>query len=303
MTDIIGDIHGYADTLAALLQKMGYEKNKGVYAHPERKVLFVGDYIDRGHQIKETLAIVRAMVDTENAVALMGNHEYNAVCFHFQETEGGHLRKHDIKNIIQHYETLKQFQNRQSEYEDYIDWFKTLPLYYETEHFRAVHACWDASHIQYLRQHLKDDRLTYDLIYQSVAVGTPLNEAVDVTLKVKELKMPEGLFFKDKDGTKRTDIRIIWWENPATMTYQQISVEKIDHLPDSAIDINNISNSDYYREDDKPVFFGHYWLKGQPVIYRNNICCLDYSVAKGGHLVAYRFDDEKDLDNAKLVYV
>ncbi len=128
MTDIIGDIHGYADTLEALLQKMGYEKHKGVYAHPERKVLFVGDYIDRGPQIKETLAIVRAMVETGNAIALMGNHEYNAVCFHFQETEGGHLRKHDIKNIIQHYETLKQFQNRQSEYEDYIDWFKTLPL-------------------------------------------------------------------------------------------------------------------------------------------------------------------------------
>ncbi len=154
-----------------------------------------------------------------------------------------------------------------------------------------------------MRQHLKDGRLTDDLIYQSVAVGTPLNEAVDVTLKGKELKMPEGLFFKDKDGTKRTDIRIKWWENPATMTYQQISVEKIDHLPDSAIDISTVSNSDYYEEAEKPVFFGHYWLKGQPGIYRSNICCLDYSVAKGGHLVAYRMDDEQALDYRKLIYV
>ena len=126
MIDIIGDIHGYADTLEALLQKMGYEKQKGTYTHPDRKVLFVGDYIDRGPQIKETLGIVRAMVDNEQAIALMGNHEYNALCFHFQETEGGHLRKHDIKNIIQHYETLKQFQNRQKELTSESNGGKTL---------------------------------------------------------------------------------------------------------------------------------------------------------------------------------
>ena len=225
------------------------------------------------------------------------------MCFHFQETEGGHLRKHDIKNIIQHYETLKQFQNRQKEYEDYLDWFKTLPLYYETDQFRAVHACWDAAHIHYLRQHLKEGLLTDELIYQSVASGTPLNEAIDDILKGKEMKMPDGLFFKDKDGTKRTDIRIKWWENPATITYKQISVESIDNLPESAIEVRHMQHPNYYRADDKIVFFGHYWLKGQPSIYRDNICCLDYSVAKGGHLVAYRMDAEYTLNNAKLVYV
>lgn len=54
MTDFIGDIHGHADKLVALLQKLGYTKINGSYAHPERKVLFVGDYIDRGPKIKET---------------------------------------------------------------------------------------------------------------------------------------------------------------------------------------------------------------------------------------------------------
>jgi len=127
-------------------------------------VLFVGDYIDRGPKIRETLKIVRAMVESENAVALMGNHEYNALCFHFQETEGGHFRKHLIKDIIQHYKTLEQFQNKQEEYEGYLDWFKTLPLYYENEVLRAVHACWDHSNIEYLRKTLINDRLTDDLI-------------------------------------------------------------------------------------------------------------------------------------------
>ena len=303
MIDFIGDIHGYANELEALLQKLGYAKKSGAYAHPERKVVFVGDYIDRGPQIKETLEIVKAMVDTENAIALMGNHEYNALCFHYQETEGGHLRKHEIKNIIQHYETLKQFQNKQKEYESYLEWFKSLPLFYETDSFRAVHACWDNKNIQYLRDNLINDRLTDDLIYQSVKIGTPLNRAIDQTLKGKEMKMPSGNFFTDKDGTKREDIRIKWWENPAQMTYKSISIEPIDHLPEQAIVISELKSLDYYPKDDKKVFFGHYWLKGEPSLYKENICCLDYSVAKNGKLVAYRLDEENRLDNAKFVYV
>ena len=303
MIDLIGDIHGHADKLEELLLKLCYTKNNNGYTHPVRKVLFVGDYIDRGPKIRETLEIVKAMVDSENAIALMGNHEYNALCFHFQETEGGHLRKHLIKNIIQHYETLKQFQNRQREYENYLDWFKTLPLYYETDTFKAVHACWDNNKINFLRQTLVNNRLTDDLIYQSVKKGTALNEAIDQILKGKEMKMPEGLNFTDKDGTIRTEIRIKWWENPSEMTYKSISVEPIENLPEQPIDLTALKSNDYYQSKDKKVFFGHYWLKGEPSLYRENICCLDYSVAKGGKLVAYRLDGENKLENSCLIYV
>ena len=303
MTDIIGDIHGHADKLIELLQKLGYELKDGAYAHSTRKVLFVGDYIDRGLQIKETLEIVKAMVDSKNAIALMGNHEYNALCFHFQETEGGHLRKHLITNIIQHYETLKQFHNRQKEYEAYVDWFKTLPLFYETENFRAVHACWDNNNIEYLKTKLVNGKLTDELIFQSVKKGTPLNKAIEETLKGREMKMPEGLFFTDKDGTIRTEIRIKWWENPAEMTYKSISIEPLENLPELPIEILTLKSSDYYLPDDKKVFFGHYWLKGEPSLYKKNICCLDYSVAKNGKLVAYRLDDEIVLEENKFVFV
>ncbi len=303
MIDFIGDIHGHADKLEELLFKMGYNKSNGSYSHPTRMVLFVGDYIDRGPKIRETLEIVKSMVESKNAIALMGNHEYNALCFHFQETEGGHLRKHLIKNIIQHYETLKQFQNRQKEYEAYLDWFKTLPLYYETESFKAVHACWDNTIIEYLRKTLVEDRLTDELIYQSVRKGTKLNAAVDQTLKGKEMRMPEGLFFTDKDGTRRTEIRIKWWEDPTKMTYKSISVEPIENLPERPIDISELKSGDFYRAEDKKVFFGHYWLKGQPAPYKNNVCCLDYSIAKEGKLVAYRLDGESILEKGNLIYV
>ena len=303
MIDLIGDIHGHADKLEELLIKLGYSNKSGLYAHPDRKALFVGDFIDRGPKIRETLAIVKAMVESGNAIALMGNHEYNALCFHFQETEGGHLRKHLIKNIIQHYETLKQFQNRQEEYEEYLEWFKTLPLYYETETFRAVHACWDNKNIDFLKKTLINDRLTDELIYESVNEGTALNQAIEQTLKGKEMKMPEGLSFTDKDGTQRTEIRIKWWENPLEATYKSISVEPIDNLPELPIESSILQSNDYYQSNDKKVFFGHYWLKGEPSLYKENICCLDYSVAKNGKLVAYRLDNDNKLDEKNFIYV
>ena len=53
----------------------------------------------------------------------------------------------------------------------------------------------------------------------------------------------------------------------------------------------------------KPVFVGHYWLTGTPERLSNKVACVDYSVAKGGKLVAYRWDGELELDNSKLEWV
>ncbi len=74
MYDIIGDIHGHAPALKELLHKMDYKVVNGVWQHPGRKVIFVGDYIDRGPAIRETLDIVRTMAENDTAIALMGNH-------------------------------------------------------------------------------------------------------------------------------------------------------------------------------------------------------------------------------------
>jgi hypothetical protein len=44
-------------------------------------------------------------------------------------------------------------------------------------------------------------------------------------------------------------------------------------------------------------------LKGAPSFQKGNICCLDYSVAKEGKLVAYRYSGEADLDISNFVSV
>ncbi|SDH10441.1 metallophosphoesterase [Winogradskyella thalassocola] len=306
MIDLIGDVHGHADELEQLLKELGYSKRDNYYSHTSRKVLFVGDYIDRGTKNRETLEIVKQMVDNGSAIALMGNHEYNAICFHLKDYDnGGHLREHSIKNILQHYDTLEQFKNRQEEFEMYIEWFKTLPLFYESEAFRAVHASWDYKSIDYLKKNLNNNRLTDDLIRQSEIEKGELHEAIENTLKGKEIPLPKNMSFLDNDGNKRDDIRIKWWEDPSGMTYKEISVQDIDGLSNEVLDFSQINDLDFYRKDDKSVFFGHYWLKEKtPSLLKHNVCCLDYSVAKNnGALVAYSIDNELTLDDQKFTYI
>jgi polynucleotide kinase-phosphatase len=88
--DLIGDVHGCATELEELLALLGYElieQHDGefpdggpVYAHPAgRKAVFVGDLVDRGSRILDSLRIARNMVDHGSALAVPGNHDMKLV--------------------------------------------------------------------------------------------------------------------------------------------------------------------------------------------------------------------------------
>ena len=88
--DIIGDVHGCCDELERLLDELGYqvvEQRDGefpdggpVYAHPEgRKAVFVGDLVDRGPRILDTVRLVRNMVEAGSAHCVPGNHDMKLV--------------------------------------------------------------------------------------------------------------------------------------------------------------------------------------------------------------------------------
>jgi hypothetical protein len=300
MYDIIGDIHGYSDALEILLQKLGYERKSGVYQHPEkRKVAFVGDFIDRGPKIRETLHLVKDMCDAGHAIAVMGNHEYNAICFHTPHTEnGGFFRDHSLKEIEQHIETLRQFKHYQNEWTYFLDWFKTLPLFFEDDNFRMVHACWDNDHINWLKKNFNS--MSSAFLTEANNKNTQAYKVVEETLKGKEKKLPNGLSFTDKDGAVRELCRIKWWANENNRkTYGQIMMECPEEIRDKEIPSDSVFHS--YNEK-TPVFFGHYWLKGLPNIENDSAICLDYSVAKGGKLVAYRLDKNNETLNSRLIY-
>jgi len=299
--DIIGDIHGHADTLRALLKKLGYVETNGVYCHPERLVIFVGDFIDRGPKIRETLQIVRAMVDAGTALAVMGNHEYNALCFHTRNGYGGFLRPHTKAKAEQHQATLDQIAKPfPDEWKEWLEWFKTLPLFLDLGRLRVVHACWDNEQIAVLHA---SNRLSDGLLRASATKGTPEYDAIEVLLKGKEIKLPDGHTFTTKDGQIRHEIRVKWWVPADGRTYHALSLPTYDTAPKVPVPASKSLEGGYATKE-PPVIVGHYWLvPAKPARLAPNIACVDYSVAtEGGMLVAYRWDGEDEIYPSRFVY-
>jgi hypothetical protein len=302
MYDLIGDIHGHVDALQRLLRQLGYSRHRGVYRHPERQAIFLGDFVDRGPQIRETLEIVRPMVDAGFALAVMGNHELNALAFHTPDPErpGSHLRPHNEKNSNQHAETRRQVSA--AELASYLDWFRTLPLWLDLEGLRVVHACWDETMIRPISQ--ISGPITDEFLHAACRKNQPLYAPVEALLKGKEATLPDGVVFKDKEGHQRFKTRLRWYMPPEGQTYRTYAMATEEIPCDLPLAPDIIKAAVPYPTDAKPVFTGHYWMSGsKPELLAANVACLDWSVAKGGVLCAYRWDGERQLDAAKFTWV
>ncbi len=317
--DIIGDIHGNARVLERLLKKLGYERTseKDTYRHKERTAIFVGDLIDRGNENFKTLKIVKQMTDEGSALIVMGNHEYNALCFHTKNEKGEFLRPHTPKNTGQHKAVLAEIEIQGEETWDYfLDWFRRMPLFLELNGIRVVHACWKQSLIDKLeRMNYRDDRgyLTDGFLFESSIKGTEAFTIVDTLLKGEEIRLPDShVGIEDKDGNIRKKMRLKWWlsheEKLNITTYDEgvrsdnKSLEKIKGIPIPHDLLAEIRDNDWNLKLNTPVFFGHYWFTGLAEPLNNKAACLDYSAGLGGPLVCYRWDGESNLDRTKFIW-
>jgi len=141
--------------------------------------------------------------------------------------------------------------------------------------------------------------LTQAGLRESYRYGSDAHTAIEILLKGPEQRLPEGTHFFDKDGHKREEVRLRWWDQGAT-TFRKAALGmdgREEELPDSTLP------RDFRYRESTPVFFGHYWLSGSPVITAPNAACLDFSVAKEGYLTAYRWSGETQLSGQNLVSV
>ena len=129
---VIGDVHGRFDLLMELVNKLPYTDD----------LCFVGDVIDRGPQSKE---VVDFIIDN-NHKCVLGNHEE---FLNFTFIDGINDPKMDTLQMwLQNggYDTLNSFGNFEENdldilpLENYLDWFKSLPLYIEHKHFLITHS-------------------------------------------------------------------------------------------------------------------------------------------------------------------
>jgi len=309
--DIIGDIHGHGRELEALLHKLGYEQDENIpfnYSHPDkRKVIFLGDLIDRGDQQWKVVHIAKAMCENNNAEAILGNHELNAIGFFLQDENGKYLRERNNVHTSQHRAFLNEFAfdlKGENPWQKTIEWFITLPLWIEKDGLRCVHACWEQKQINLLEKITMHGYLDIDLIKKAFDKKTAEHKAIEIILKGFELELPDNQFFVDGEGNKRQHIRATWWNkelNTLRETFLGPATAR-QHIPEMTFDTGHLPQ---YDENDKPLFFGHYWMCGTPALLNTNIACLDWSVIRQneGKLVAYRWNGEQKLYDENLIWV
>ena len=116
--DIIGDVHGCYDELTALMEQLGYhvDREKHTARHPEgRKIIFVGDLVDRGPGSGRVLAM--NIVQGLKAHCVVGNHEDKLL---------RKLRGRDVKVSHGLASTLEQLDARDEEFrqnvEEFLNW-------------------------------------------------------------------------------------------------------------------------------------------------------------------------------------
>lgn len=113
---VIGDIHGCHSELEELLNLIDEDANG------EYKIVFVGDYVDRGPDSKKVVEKVRRM-QKHGHIALMGNHEDMIIS----------------GELMYAAETLRSYNTLQMS-KDILEWMSSLPKYYEDDTIIVAHA-------------------------------------------------------------------------------------------------------------------------------------------------------------------
>ena len=298
--DLIGDVHGDADRLERLLGILGYRATTGAMSHPGgRRAIFVGDLVDRGPKVAETLRIVRAMVEAGTALMVLGNHEFNLLSLHLPDGNGGFLRPHTARNLNGVRASLAAFAGRDAELREYLEWFRTLPLYLDLGDLRVVHAEWNAELVAGVngRTYLDDAFLR-----EASTKGSGAHRTIEILLKGSEVALPAGSTYTDFDGTVRHEVRICWPYPVSGRSFREMAFGSVANIPDVPVPAEIANGFKGYGAAEPPIFFGHYALNDLTnALIAPNAACLDHGCGKGGMLAAYRWNGERTLSALNFV--
>jgi len=310
--DIIGDIHGEIDALQQLLVELGYDQN-GI--HPEnRRLVFVGDLVDRGPDSPAVVELVKKLVENKRAQCILGNHELN-------------LLRNDPKHGNEWFMTPDQPGDHpcvpvtETQKQEFTGFLQTLPLALQRDDLRVVHACWNNAAVEKLSEPGCPDTVleAYELFASGVEADCRYGETLDpayVQALKNEPKKPEMNF-----ELARHDVDCQMGNPVKIMT----SGEEAE--ADEPFWANGkwrmVARQKWWEDyaDEQAVVVGHYWrhfgerisgkkYKGGPDLFEgvephhwmgknNKVYCVDFSV---GHRHKARADSlsEKHFKLAAL---
>jgi len=310
--DVVGDIHGEIDALLELLKRLGYREDG---SHPDgRRLVFVGDLVDRGPDSVAVVLKVKELVESGNAFAVLGNHEVNLLV---------RDRKKDNKWVLDPLNVVTDERPATKEEEAEIRMFLAgLPLALERSDLRIVHACWN----KWAVNRVREDGCSADLVELSDKYGKEVIELIE----------KEGFRAAAAEERKRyaAELSDENWENPVFLPNKAIVDETMAlNNPIKVLTCGEevVANKPFlaggkwrmverrkwwltYR-DEVPVIVGHYWrpvserglieaTKFGPTVFdgvgffdwlgvKRNVFCVDYCVAaraklrkKGGDITS-----------------
>lgn len=289
---IVPDLHADIDRARRLLD----------LGDPNVPQAFLGDFIDApqdaSHPDDEAvLSLVRRQV-AQGAVAVMGNHELNAILYHRTGVDGVALRSHNEKNKAQHRSFVRRFGTATPEALEWTQWFLELPLWLDLGGLRLVHACWSQPDIDLIAARRPDGRLAEEDLPEIAAEQSAFARAVNNLVTGPELPLPEGHGFHDAHGQERHRVRIAWWRSSArTWRDAALSVPRPEELPQGLVPRSD--EVAFYPKDAPPVFMGHYKMQGAPRLEGPVTACLDYP--ESGCVYGWRGERRLHSDNLRVL--
>jgi len=136
---VIGDIHGCVRTFRILLEeKIQPTKNDLIY--------LLGDYIDRGPNSKSVVDYIMELKQNSfQVISLMGNHEYmlnhaqtSVSFFNLWMINSGHTTLRDFGILVESYYSPRSMLQIP---EKYLEFFRNLSIYEQTEDYFFCHGC------------------------------------------------------------------------------------------------------------------------------------------------------------------
>jgi hypothetical protein len=330
--DVIGDVHGEFLVLLDLLKTLGYDENG---YHPEnRKLVFVGDLVDRGPNSPQTVLFVKKLIELGNAQMVLGNHELNLLSS--KPKEGSAWYFNEREHLEKKYEPFARAST--SEKEEIYQFLASLPIALESDSMRVIHAAWVSSAIEEIR---------------NVSLGTVdnyyINKEIELNLEIetsgllKAYNEEQHQWAKEQIDENCTNIPFLHHTSKYNLYHQMHNPVRVLTAGVEQVARKQFFASGKWRfverhswwddyNDTTPVIVGHFWRKFNFIpsshddenVFQNipfnswhgknnNVFCVDFSiggrfrerldnnVASNTRLAALRFPENKIIfDNGDM---
>lgn len=295
--DIIGDVHGQFEALQNLLHYLGYSP-EGKHPHG-RKIVLVGDLVDRGDNSPAVLHWFMQAHQAGNAFMVLGNHELNLLNNEPKDGSGWFFDCRAERDATNYAPWQRQPEHQKNHI---IQFLQQQPIILQRHDLRIVHAAWLPKAIAQLQERNHENLMTlhqeWEEQYHCCVKHAPWFDDYleEQRLHAHDLENP-NVVPKMLPQTAQHDVYKSQ-VNPfraLTCGVEVVAAEPFFASGRWRFSVRHAWWTDYH--DNTPVVIGHYWRQWQPSDKtpkhrenmftvpphhwhgaRKNVFCCDFSV-------------------------